>query len=160
MYRRLISTSVLAAFVAAQLAAMPHAHAHRTPVGHDAVPHVRLRAAPGTSHHHDHGHAHAPGHVHRHAAPTVGRHGDSHEGVLSDTADHDVDAVYLPTSVSLALRSGADQCQLVATLAILQFIDGAQLIDALTASTMGLPCPPDKHAPSCARYLALRALRI
>jgi hypothetical protein len=159
MYRQLISVSVLAAFVVAQVAALPHGHAQDSPKGHDDTPHIHLPGA-NSSHEHGHTHPHAAGHVHRHAGPVEKHDNARAECGLSGVADHDANAIYLPPSVSLATSSSADPIQLTPTLALWHSIDTGLLTHSVAASGIDALRPPDEHAPCCALYLALRALRI
>ena len=162
MYRRLISSCVLAGFVIAQWAAMPHGHAlgSQLPDDHAAIPHVHLAGIGVSSHKHEHGHEHATSHAHHHDAARADRQGMSHDCRLSDIGEHDEDAVYLPTSGSIATTSGADQSKQLTAHALLIFVDGTPSFDAIVACHVASLRPPAESAPGCALYLALRALRI
>ena len=162
MFRRLISSCVLAGFVVAQWAAMPHGHAPGTqlPDDHWGTPHIHLSSFFGSPHQHEHGHKNDSGDDHRHDTLTGERECVSDECRFSGTADHDRDAVYLPSPVSISATGQTDQSKLLAVPAILHFADGAPFLNALPARHVASRCPPDERVSGCALYLALRTLRI
>jgi hypothetical protein len=158
MYQRLVSSSVLAGFLVAQWAAMPHGHAHREPPNHNAAPHIHLSAVLGSSHNHDHRHAHGPSHVHRHAADV------EHErvalnGDLVAVLDHDEDALYLPISAS-PTADGVDSIKSLASPILLHVGGGTWNAESIEASQVASLLLRGAHAPSSNVCLAMRALRI
>jgi len=136
---------------------MPHGHARGTvlPNDHSSSPHIHLAGDLA----HDHEHSHGTGQVHHHEAPPVERKFVLDEFGFSGITDHEVDAIYLPATVSITATAGAAQSKLLSTPAMLHFVPGAPFSDALGACHTASR-PPDEHAPGCALYLALRALRI
>ncbi len=162
MYRRLISGCVLAGFVVAQWAAMPHGHAPGTqlPPNHSARPHVHLASVENSPHKHEHGHTHGSGRGHHHESPTGDCDKSPDECGVGSTADHDEDAVYLPTVVSITATGGTHQCKLLTAPAILHFVNGASFTSGPSACQFASLQLSDEHAPGCALWLALRTLRI
>jgi hypothetical protein len=158
MYRRLVSISMLAGFLMAQWAAMPHGHAHREPLNHDASPHVHLSAVSGSSHSHEHRHAHGAGQVNGHAADMA------HEqvapnGDLSPVSDHDDDAVYLPSSASPS-ADRVDSGKSLAPSVVFHVVDCTWTAESLAVNQVASLLLRGAHAPSFDVCLALRALRI
>ncbi len=154
MLRRVISTWVLAGFVVAQWAATPHGHdlGSQTPRDHGALPHVHLGRF--AAHHHAHEHGHAD----RSDGRAVAKHASRTWGLVS-LADHDGDAVYLPTTVTVSLAERADQlAKCVAPL--LHDVGGELNVDLLTARDAASPVTSSQRMPSPDVCLALRALRI
>src|SRR5262245_20646908 len=92
MFRRIVSSCVLAGFVVAQWASMPHAHATGAPHDHDQTPHIHV------GHSHDHG----CGHSHRHDTPAIEQGDELAGSQIQGVANHDSDAVYLPASQATA----------------------------------------------------------
>ncbi len=162
MYRKIISSCVLAGFLIAQWAAIPHAHAQGNPLDHAAAPHVHLAAAGGSSHAHGHSHEHKPsaGHDHCHATPAAIHTSTMQNCDVGSIPDHDADAVYLPSPTPIAATSGVDHSKSIATLIALHTFDSSIFIDSPTANLVASPHPSHNYAPSCALYLALRTLRI
>lgn len=153
MYRRLITTCVLASFLAAQWAASPHSHGVSTESSHDDAPHVHV---PFSHHGHDHSHAGCHAHPHRSKCDAAEQQG------VSNVDRHDGDAVYFAggstASVVNAIQKCPDQSPSTQPPAI--SADVCLLDESSTASIVNVPKAPDNGAPSCARFLSLRSLRI
>lgn len=154
MVRRYTNTLLMIAYLASQLATLPHAHganSENQPCDHNARSHVHV----SWFHHEDHSHEHEDGHSdHHHCDGT-------HSQPAADTepGDHDSDAVYLPNDTGFSLPT-----KTVATS------DSFHLVTTLTIATVPVPMAisqfssdahlPDKCSAGCPLYLALRALRI
>jgi hypothetical protein len=158
MYRRLTAIIVLVAFLAGQLATVPHAHAHggdNSAADHDVRPHFHV----GGLHRHSHEHAHERGHAHHHEHDHETDHAHSPQGEAgSADADHDSDAVYLADDHSAAFVGTS-----ATTVAF------GHAVSAITAPAFTCaprqPFPIDFEFPDicrsrCPLYLILRALRI
>lgn len=185
MSRRLLTTLLMVAFLAGQLAVVPHAHGasrNNQPSDHDSRPHVHLVWFEHTDNQHDvehshdhdrdHGHRHHGEHSHheaehgQHQGSEQGRHpGDTSQPsqASSDTDckhdDHDSDAVYLAVDPGdLLLSQGVASPDLCAAVTVM-YVPTAQLV-AATSRHLADAQPPDQYAPSCPLYLALRALLI
>ena len=157
MFRRLITTCVLAGFLAAQWAVSPHSHGVSTEPSHNDAPHVHLPFC-----HHGHDHSHADCHAHSHQAECVAADSAEEQQGVSNADGHDGDAVYFAAgsteSVVNAVQKCPDQSPSAQSPAI--SADVCLLNESSTASIVNLPEAPDNGAPSCARFLSLRSLRI
>jgi len=177
MFRRCFTCLLMMAFLAGQLAVVPHAHgASRSnqPSDHDARPHVHLSWFEHADHQHDteHGHCHDGDQGHRHHAEHShhdAEHGHHHDGTIqpnqasSDTdgehEDHDGDAVYLAIDPGdLLLSQGVASPDLCAAATVL-YVPTGYLVPA-TSRHLADGQPPDQCAPCCPLYLALRTLLI
>ncbi len=162
MFRRLISSCVLAGFLVAQWAAMPHGHARGTQLPDDltASPHIHLSSFFGSSHDNGHSHRNEPGHIHRYDTPTGERECVLDECGLVGIVDHDKDVVYLPTLVSIAAAGGINQCKLLTTPVVPHFLVGAAFLNAAPSHHVASLRRPDERDSGCALFIALRTLRI
>ena len=147
MFRRLVASLTLFAFLAGQLAMIPHAHAaltgseHRE---HDARPHFHLSGQ-------------GDGHYHEHADPRQSEDRSHRAKIDGPVIDHDATAIYLPDGNSTAAsgkRGSADSLN-----ASIDLPADARLLPAQE----GLAAP--FHPPNAARpvgklFLTLRTLRI
>lgn len=142
------------AFIASQLAVMPHAHGagqQELPRDHDALPHIHISWFGHVVHcHHD-----CPANDDEHDADHSNQ--SSFDSVPGH--DHDSDAIYLPNDggVSLPIKNMAapNYHQVVSPIAILAVQSPATVCARWTAVDF-----PDSQSPGCPLYLALRALRI
>jgi len=157
MYRRIISSCVLAGFLVAQWAAIPHAHAEGNPLDHDTAPHAHFSAVGGLTHDHDHQHG---THDHCHATPIAARDSISPDSGASSVPDHDLDAVYLPSTGSITATCGVEHGKLAATPVVFHAFDSVLFFGTLNDTLVAAACPSSNYASSCALYLALRTLRI
>ena len=158
MLRRSISLLVLAAFAVAQLATIPHAHEGIEGDDHGAVPHVHMARLGGDHHENDHGHGHShDGHSHacqQEQPETAGQ-----ACMAGVPADHDEDAVYLPSLTTSTFRSGVGNLGLsLATLWVP--VDPLQVPTMLADGSCFVDSGPPLCGGGCALYLSLRTLRI
>lgn len=157
MIRRLITACVLMGLFAAQWAVVPHSHGSSTDGSHNDSPHVHL-AFNGDQ---GHRHSHDGEHLHSHACAKTDEKTDNCP-LLTDVSNHDIDAVYVgsgdfPSTVSAA-QSCPDQAPSAQSPALAS--DLSELVNSSTASIVYALASPDTGAPSCARFLSLRTLRI
>jgi len=157
MARRYTNTFLIMAYLAGQLAAVPHAHGaggENQPSDHNARPHFHVSWFEHGCHSHDHGH------THDHDGDGDGSHSAPHSADSNTSHDgHDSDAVYLPNEIGTPSLGKSvnllDSPELVSTLAI---------VAAPTATTaLGFSTEayfPEKCNSGCPLYLVLRALRI
>lgn len=156
MYRRDTAIIVLVAFLAGQLATVPHAHARggdNSPADHDVRPHFHV----GGSHGHSHEHAHERGHAHHHDHETDHAHSPEGEAGSAD-ADHDSDAVYLADDHSAAFVGKS-----ATTVAFGHAVSAITAPAFICAPRQPFPIDvefPDVCRSRCPLYLMLRALRI
>lgn len=155
MVRRYMSTLLLFAYLASQVAMVPHAHGAERghqPSSQAERPHVHASWFEGV------GHSHGDGHTHHHkrdasrSQPTSSDANAGHE-------DHDDDAVYLQSDTTISLLSKS-----VTTPDILQ-VNVTALAAAVSVPIVVGECIADANLPGecssdCPLYLALRALRI
>lgn len=157
MFRRLITTCVLAGFLAVQWAVIPHSHGVSTEPSHDDAPHVHLSLS-----HHGHDHSHAGCHAHPHQSEGVAADSARKQQAVSNVDRHDGDAVYFAAgsteTVVDAIQKCPDQSPSAQSPAI--SADVCLLNKSSTASIVNVLEAPDNGAPSCARFLSLRSLRI
>jgi hypothetical protein len=158
MRRRCITTVLILAYLAAQLAGLPHVHAAdgASHSSDHSRPHVHVswsdHEQPGHDHvhnHHHHGRAddhdeHSHG---QHPEPSS-RHEHKH--------DHDNDAVYLPDGAgSPSVVKESDTCVAAMTpFAICEYVAAAYADNSPDDLFLG------ECSFGCALYLALRALRL
>ncbi len=165
MYRRITSSCVLAGFIIAQWAAIPHAHAQGSSLDHDSTPHIHLDAG-GSSHSHSHSHKQKHGyrtkaaHDHCHATPTARHTASMRNCGVGSVPDHDSDAVYLPSPTPITTTSGVDHSKSIPTSIVLHTYDNSIFSNTYTENLVASLHPSHDYAPSCALYLALRTLRI
>jgi len=157
MARRYTTSLLMMAYLASQLAMVPHAHgasSENVPSDHNARPHVHV----SWFHHENHGHEHGDEHKHNQDC----HHGDeSHSQPAANTEpdDHDSDAVYVPNHTALSLSTKSAPTP-----------DSFELVSTLTIATVPMPMAisrcssgaylPDECSSGCPLYPALRALRI
>ena len=153
--RRYTTTMLMMAYLASQLAAVPHAHGascENQPSDHNARPHLHISCFDHESHSHDGGHTHHYECDECHSQPTPSDTNTGHD-------DHDSDAVYLPddTGVSLPSKNVAstEDLQVVSTL-VIAAIPTTMAISASLADASS----PGTCTPACPLWLTLRALRI
>ena len=155
MARRCTTTLLMMAYLASQLAMVPHAHGasgENQPCDHNARPHVHVACFDHVGHSHDDGHTHHQECVDSNSLAAV-----------SDTStrqdDHDSDAVYLPNDPwgSLPTKSVASSgnLQVISTLVTAVAHTPTAISECLSDVNS-----PDECSPGCPLYLALRALRI
>lgn len=155
MYRRLITSCVLAGFLAAQWAASPHSHGLSTEPSHGDASHFHLPFC-----HHGHEHSHASGHTH--ASGSIADNTAEEQRGLSNAKGHDENAVYFAAGCTESIVDAVQKCPNQSPSAQLPAIsaDVCLLNESSTASIVNKPEAPDNGAPSCARFLSLRSLRI
>lgn len=157
MFRRCTSMLLIVAYVAGQLAAVPHAHGagENQPSDHGARPHFHIAWF-------EHGHSHADGNAHHHHHHDFD--GSRSQPVSSTSATgsdgHDSDAIYLPNdtgkpSLASKIIVSLDNLPTNPILAVAVVI----------APTAGSGQLWEAHfSGNCSQgttlYLALRALRI
>jgi hypothetical protein len=159
MFRRFVSLLVLIGFLANQLAAIPHAHAgysEEQQRQHDAQPHVHVGRG---NHAHHHGHSHDQ--------PSDRQPAEKHSpvkvpplssGVRDFSVEYDLDAIYLPSSASLAVK---DPSTANAAAALFGDLDSTSTSADLKPRCLCAPIhPPNRDARGAKLYLILRALRI
>lgn len=164
MFRRFVSSLVLAAFLVAQAAAMPHAHGlEESHSGHHgSTPHVHFgHKAKGTRNgehrSHSHGQSHHGEEEALDEAHDVEPLGDA---VSRGHDDHDADAIYLP---SLTTATGPRATHLAAYLVTpcqLSCFYTLPVADPPASNLAATHLRPKVQEPGCALYLALRTLRI
>jgi hypothetical protein len=157
MRRRLITMCVLAGFLAAQWAVSPHSHGVSTEPSHDEAPHVHLSFS-----HHGHDHSHTNCHAHLHQPECVVADCAEEQQGVTNPGGHDGDAVYFAAGSTESVVDAIQKCPDQSPSAQLPAISAAVclLAKSSTASTVYMPEAPDNGAPSCARFLSLRSLRI
>ena len=157
MIRRLATACVLMGMLAAQWAVVPHSHGSSTDPSHDDSPHVHL-----TFTEREHSHSHHEGHAHCHCAATPADHAAPVGPVVDDADQHDADAVYLAGGDSPSAPVSVLKCpdQSPAAQAFALVTEVCDAVDCLTATVEAAATPFVSRAPSCARFLALRTLRI
>lgn len=155
MFRQLITACVLMGLLTAQWAAIPHSHGALTKPSHDDVPHFHLH-----SNGHDHDHSHG-GHAHPHRSASTAA-ASTDDAAVQAFVEHDADAIYLAgaDSPSMAGRDAQcrDQLASVQTPALLHAVNFVG--DLAAGSIAALTETSSLRAPSCARFLTLRSLRI
>jgi hypothetical protein len=161
MPRRVVSTLLIVAYVASQLAALPHAHGSQSE--HDQRPYVHggwLTSTFASKRDSGHGHGHHHhGHEHSHS------HGNSADPVPlppidRTSGDHDDDCVYLPYALvaTKLIRVAAEAGQFSQPVATSQFVANSS-----SPTAFSLPQQTALHGcrgEHCALYLTLRTLRI
>jgi hypothetical protein len=156
LYRASTILAILG-YIAAQIAATPHAHSgvHQHH-GHDSQPHVHLSGHDAAHSHHGHGHAHH----HHHDSQS---HDSSDDAATVIAAEgHDSDAVYLPSEIQITSRGegvrGIQSTWLLchASPAFITFA----YPDCVSASLASINQAAGTSARHCALYLSLRILRI
>lgn len=155
MIRRYTSTLLLFAYLASQLAMVPHSHGAESghqPSGHNICPHFHTSWFENVGHSHGDGHTHHHKRDASHSQPTSSDANSGHE-------DHDNDAVYLQSDTTVSLPSKS-----VTTPDSLQ-VNVTALVAAVPVSIVVDECIADANLPGecssdCPLYLALRALRI
>lgn len=157
MIRRLITACVLTGMLAAQWAVVPHSHGSLTEPAHDNSPHVHLSFSEHGHHHsHDKRHAHCPRAVNSadEAAAT--------DPSAIDAESHDADAVYFAAGNSPSAPVSVQKCpdQSPTAQPFVLSVAVCDVIDCLTALVQSANTPSENEAPSCARFLTLRSLRI
>lgn len=157
MLRRLIATCILMGMLAAQWAVVPHSHGSSTDPSHDGSPHVHLALAER-----EHSHSRHERHAHCHHAPTPADPAAPVGPVVDDADQHDADAVYLAEgdspSAPVSAQKCLDQSPTAQPSALVTNVCDA--VDCLTATAEAAATPFESRAPSCARFLTLRTLRI
>jgi hypothetical protein len=162
MRRRCIKIVLIVAYLAGQLAGMPHAHsadgtAH---VADHSRPHVHLSWVDHMRHVHDHEH-HDHDHDHGHEdAPDEHSHGQHPEPSSGQNQDHNSDAVYLPDgagapSVVPSAVNASDACLPATTLLVM-----CTCMPAAPSESSPDDLFPGECSFGCPLYLALRALRL
>lgn len=156
MIRRCKTAVLLLAYLASQVAVLPHAHGAGEvdmPADHDVRPHVHFL---GATHSHGHGHPHhhhGEGAAHSHALPVKS------EPASDEVPGHDSDAVYLPNELNgPQLRANVadmDGPTENATQGVIVQSAASQSPALSSHSLFSGESRPDQHL-----YLALRALRI
>ena len=157
MIRRLITACVLTGMFAAQWAVVPHSHDSSTKPSHDDSPHVHLSFGE-----HGHSHSHYVDHVHSHHAAKPSDAGAETGTSVTDVEDHDADAVYLAAGDSPSAPALYQKCpdQSPTAQPSVLATEVCDALDCLTTSIKSTSNPFENEAPSCARFLTLRSLRI
>jgi hypothetical protein len=155
MARRCTTTLLMMAYLASQLAMVPHVHGasgENEPCDHNARPHIHVSWF-------DHaGHSRDDGHAHHHECDA------NHSQLPSSDSNagrdgHDSNAVYVPNDTAVSLPGTGvillDSLQVVSTLAIAAIPTPTANFERLADAYS-----PGESSPGCPLYLALRALRI
>jgi hypothetical protein len=157
MIRRLITACVLTGMLAAQWAVVPHSHGSSTEPSHDNAPHVHLSFGE-----HGHHHSHDEKHAHCHQAAKTADDAAAPASSVCNGESHDADAVYFAggdsPSAPVSVQKCPDQSPTAQPFALSVAV--CDVIDCLTASVESANTPAENEAPSCARFLTLRTLRI
>ena len=153
MARRCTTTMLMMAYLATQLAMVPHAHgaSENQSSDHNARPHVHISWFGHIEHSHDDGCAYHDECDGSYSQPISFHFAPAH--------DHDSDAIYLPNDagVSLPVKSvvAPSNFQDVSTLAVATTRTPTAVCETWAAADFS-----DKCSPGRPLYLVLRALRI
>src|SRR5215212_2833428 len=132
MARRSATTLLLIAYLASQMAAVPHAHGadcENQPADHDARPHFHISSAAQVGH----SHPHADVHQHPHDHAELHHHEDKSNSVPANTfaakneqREHESNAVYFSEDFGVALHSKniapANNLDSVSSLAVVAIV--------------------------------------
>lgn len=157
MFRRLITACVLTGMLAAQWAVVPHSHGSSTEPTHNDSPHVHLSLGV-----HGHSHSHDGGHAHCHHAVKSADDAAATGPTATNAESHDADAVYLAgggsSSAPVSVQKCPDQSPTAQPFALSAVV--CDVIDCRMESIESANTLSENAAPPCARFLALRSLRI
>ena len=162
MFRKCLNSLLILGYLASQLAAIPHAHGGMSAAEqqeHAATPHFHCH---GTGHSHTHTHECQ----HDHQGPTKAGIDGEKKPVATSTFtasgfNHDADAVFLPSGISVVVSSQPDNLLLATSLGVAS-INIVSLLEIPPDNSSGRTCG---HISDCLTdnsdlYLTLRQLRI
>jgi hypothetical protein len=161
MVHRCLTIVLITAYVATQMAMVPHAH-EGSNASHETRPHVHVSWLDEEhSHHAGHthhvNHAHQDGHAHHHGCEA--EHAPAPQPGPENQHDHESDAVYL--SEETPVISSGLEFDVVSNLLGIATLSIVATVSPLELSTAwARPNFSDKCSPACPLYLALRTLRI
>lgn len=161
MVHRCLTLVLVTAYLATQMALVPHAHddSQHSP---EARPHVHVSWLDGEHSHHA-GHTHRASHIHHvdhaHHHGTEGEHVAAPQSEPANQPDHESDAVYLSEETP-TISSGPEFDVVNNLLVIATFSTVATISPTELSTAWAKPNFSDKCSPACPLYLALRTLRI
>jgi hypothetical protein len=145
MSRRILPFLIVIAYLAGQLAAVPHTHPEE-PAGHVSRSHLHVKGLVSA-----HNHSHEHHHNHRHS-------GSHNSPAKSAPVDHDDTCMYLPQAATPALQAKVELSD--AAVAYAGFTGNSSPHDTALLDTATSSAPPDVLRSGCDLCLILRTLRI
>jgi hypothetical protein len=161
MVHRCLTLVLLTAYLATQMALVPHAH-EDSQDSPEARPHVHVSWLDGEHSHHA-GHTHHASHTHHedhaHHHGSDDEHAATPQPEPANQQDHESDAVYLSEETP-TISSGPEFDAVSNLLAIATFSTVATIGPPELSTAWAKAYSSDKCSPACPLYLALRTLRI
>ena len=155
MVHRCLTLVLVTAYLATQMAMLPHAH-EGDKASHETSPHVHVSWLDGEHTHHA-SHTHHENHAHHHGSED--EHDAAPQPEPANQQDHESDAVYLSEETP-TISSGAEFDAISNLLAIATFSTVATISPTELSTAWAKPNFADKCSSACPLYLALRTLRI